>query len=89
MLRRTASAGDSEHLHFLPDAAASSTVMSEWGAGMGRPHRQLRPESSKPFGFLEVSTTFAELPCCCTGRAGWHQRPFTSHAGRQNHHAWS
>ncbi|CAK0741204.1 hypothetical protein CVIRNUC_001307 [Coccomyxa viridis] len=54
MLRRTASAGDLEHLHFLPDAAANSTVVSEWGAGMGRPDRRLRPESSKPFGILEV-----------------------------------
>ena len=83
MLRRTASAGDFEHLHFLPDAAASSTVMSEWGAGMGRPDRRLRPEGSKPFGILEVSATTPEVPCCCLGRPCQHQRATASYAGQR------
>ena len=82
MLRRTASAGDFEHLHFLPDAAANSTVVSERGAGMGRPDRRLRPESSKPFGILEVSATTTEVPCSCTDihastRGPWHHMQYT------------
>ena len=61
MLRRTASAGDFENLHFLRDAATSSTVMAGRATGMmGGPDDRLRPESSKPFEILEVGTTSTE-----------------------------
>ena len=61
MLRRTASAGDFEHFHFLPDAATSSTVMAGRATGMmSRPGNQMRPESSKPFDILEVGATSTE-----------------------------
>ena len=78
MLRRTASAGDFEHLHSLPDAAASSAVMAEWGADiMGRPNRQLRLEKSKPLDVCEVSAASTEVPLYCTLRPGQHQMPLT------------